>query len=346
MRLVMVVAFGTALFGLMVSGTTARIAASQDDRVIVRYEAVWERQNSGIEDDLYDVFFANRMVGWAVGRNNTVIKTTDGGRTWRRLMERRDRGTEFREVVFVNENQGWIQARDTLLFTTNGGDTWQPAASPTQGFSYGPAAVVGNTRFQLPVPGTGNVLYRTDDGGRTWTQVTRMPHNNYEKLVFASPTLGWASRGDNPNVPGLWRTEDGGQTWIEVDQRMHRDPDLTFVSTTHGWGLANDPGVVIATTDGGRTWERQTTGIRTTLQDLEFVDAGVGHALCDCEGGTVVRTVDGGWTWNEIGRLGAPDHVRAIHFPDPERGWVVGEKGFIMHYYLVPIYEDALPSGE
>jgi photosystem II stability/assembly factor-like uncharacterized protein len=322
-----------------VPGTAAPTGASQDGQVIVRYEAVWERQNGGVEDDLSDVFFASRMVGWAVGRNNTVIKTTDGGQTWRRLMDRRDRGTEYTDVVFVNENQGWVQARDTLLYTTNGGESWQPAASPTQGFSFGPAAVVGNTRFQLPTPGLGNILYRTDDGGRTWTRVAAMPHNDYSKIVFASPSHGWVARGFHPNIPAIARTEDGGQTWTEVAQQMAHQPDLSFVSTTHGWGLADGAGVVVATTDGGRTWERQSTGIRTTLADLEFIDAGVGHALCNCESGTVVRTVDGGTSWFEIGRLGAPDHVRAIHFPDPERGWVVGEKGFIIHYYLIPVYE-------
>lgn len=343
----------TGLFLCLVSvgaANTSALAsdvARQDGPVIVRYEARWDVQQSGVTDDLYDVFFASALVGWAVGRNNTVIKTTDGGETWRRLMDRRENGTWFREVAFANENQGWAQANDVLLYTSNGGETWQPAApSPNpQDSNWGPGAVVGPTRFQIAgLPGTQRRLLRTDDGGRSWTVVNdSLPHNDYERMFFADLSNGWIARGTQLGT--LLMTTDGGRSWQELPQKMFRAPDLAFVTPTTGWAFADDPGTVVFTSDGGRTWERQSTGIRTSLADLEFFDAGVGHVLCNCERGIVIRTVDGGWTWSEIGRLGAPDHLRALHFPDPEHGWVVGEKGFIIHYHLIPIYEEMAPGA-
>ncbi|MBZ5622309.1 MAG: hypothetical protein LAQ69_26795, partial [Acidobacteriia bacterium] len=43
------------------------------DRPQVVYR--WDVQNSGVEDDLTGVSFANLQVGYAVGKSNTILKT-------------------------------------------------------------------------------------------------------------------------------------------------------------------------------------------------------------------------------------------------------------------------------
>lgn len=58
----------------------------------------------------------------------------------------------------------------------------------------------------------------------------------------------------------------------------------------------------------------------------------------------MIRTTDGGWSWGLIGSLGASGAVHAISFPDGEHGWVVGDRGFIIHYHLVPVYEQETPA--
>lgn len=42
-------------------------------------QEVWRRQESGTTVDLYDVHFADRYTGWAVGVGGTILKTTRGG---------------------------------------------------------------------------------------------------------------------------------------------------------------------------------------------------------------------------------------------------------------------------
>ena len=49
----------------------------------------WEVQKSGVEDDLRSVTFINDKLGWAVGAANTIIATTDGGKTWNRQVPRK-----------------------------------------------------------------------------------------------------------------------------------------------------------------------------------------------------------------------------------------------------------------
>ena len=35
-----------------------------------------------VDNDLHDIIFVDAMVGWAVGGFNSVLHTTDGGKTW------------------------------------------------------------------------------------------------------------------------------------------------------------------------------------------------------------------------------------------------------------------------
>ena len=46
------------------------------------------------------VSFLNVQVGYAVGKSNTILKTTDGGATWKRLLERQDR-VDFQSINFT-----------------------------------------------------------------------------------------------------------------------------------------------------------------------------------------------------------------------------------------------------
>lgn len=334
---------------LIPNGAAASGNPSQAGQTIVRYEARWDVQQSGVDDTLYDVFFMNPLAGWAVGDNNTIIRTTDGGVTWGRATERREGGPQFTEVTFVNENEGWVAGGATLLYTRNGGETWQPAAQPAQGFGrYGPAAVVGSTRFQLSVPTLGNRLYRTDDGGRSWTATqATLPHNDYEDVSFVDPMRGWMVRGGfSVFTDKVVMTEDGGNTWRTVEQQVYYAPRIQFVNPTTGWVFGENGSAILLSVDGGWTWERQFTGLQSSnaLTDMHFLNEVVGYVLSNVGGGIVIRTTDGGWSWHQIGRLGAPSNVRAISFPDPEHGWVVGDRGFIIHYHLVPVYEEAMPG--
>lgn len=44
--------------------------------------AQWIAQNSGTNQNLYDIEFLNDRIGWAVGDAGVVIKTTNGGADW------------------------------------------------------------------------------------------------------------------------------------------------------------------------------------------------------------------------------------------------------------------------
>jgi len=77
---------------------------------------------------LRDIQFTTVDSGWAVGGlsgNQLIVRTTDGGRTWRALTAR---GCSLREVSFLNSQIGWtvgaVFAPPFILKTADGGGKW------------------------------------------------------------------------------------------------------------------------------------------------------------------------------------------------------------------------------
>ena len=65
----------------------------------------WVKQESGVEQDLFDVKFVDAREGWAVGAEGTIIHTTDGGGHW--SIERSGTPHPLERVFFTDKAHGW-----------------------------------------------------------------------------------------------------------------------------------------------------------------------------------------------------------------------------------------------
>lgn len=65
----------------------------------------WERQESGVNVDLFDVKFVDAQEGWAVGAEGTIVHTTNGGGTW--TSERSGTEHQLERVFFTDKSHGW-----------------------------------------------------------------------------------------------------------------------------------------------------------------------------------------------------------------------------------------------
>ncbi len=101
--------------------------------------------------------------------------------------------------------------------------------------------------------------------------------------------------------------------------------DVSFAGATHGWAVGGWNGVIVATTDGGESWERQDSGTSTELTGVSFVDRNRGWAVGF--NGTILSTRDGGQTWSHQYSPGG-DYL-AVSFVDRTHGWAVGNCGVI-----------------
>jgi photosystem II stability/assembly factor-like uncharacterized protein len=89
---------------------------------------------------------------------------------------------------------------------------------------------------------------------------------------------------------------------------------LQFIDEQHGW--AAFAGRILATSDGGKTWNVQSPGPGVT--GVTFVDADNGWAPSV---GGLLRTLDGGAHWAPVGRRAL--ELRDVQFFDDKVGWAV-----------------------
>jgi len=284
------------------------------------------RPDATVTDNLIyrpmDIYFSDESNGWAVGYNGTLMKTTDGGKTWSGT--RVDSG-DFRAVQFLDGNRGWLAGRDGAFYRTyDGGDSWERVVST----GYPPDEDFSNVWFQGDSLGLVQGLlgvYRTEDGGAEWTNnwLPMVPYKGAWDMSIVDAEVGYllGTQWMEQDPILLYVTADGGLTWKAVfgsrSSVLAGVLTITFVRRGVGWGGGS---VIMKTSDGGQTWGMQLEP--AVVREFFFLDELRGFAV----GGTsVLKTIDGGANWIDI----SPGdervkELRAAFFFDENRGWIIG----------------------
>ena len=101
---------------------------------------------------------------------------------------------------------------------------------------------------------------------------------------------------------------------------------VQFVDANEGWACGDD-GTILHTLDGGKKWERQSTGTRASFRSIHFTTECSGWAVgrIDAPNGTSVgvlfMTTDSGNRWVEVGTNVMPG-LHAVRFFDEKNGFV------------------------
>jgi photosystem II stability/assembly factor-like uncharacterized protein len=274
------------------------------------------------EDALRDIFFQDAETGWLVCERSIfkpmakeesvsyLLKTKDGGGTWSRVEVTRGADVDLKlaGLRFADREHGWVYGEmGALFFTGDGGATWSRQRVPTRHLLLGASFLDAQTGW---LSGGGLTVLKTSDGGATWRPGT----------VFLP--AGGAS-AQRPNESVRVETEQWESETRQVGGR--RLNAVWFATPERGWAVGAE-GVIVATTDGGRTWRPQASGVGDDLYDVKFFDEAEGWAVG--RGGALLHTTDGGRTWADSKRV--TTHALERLFTVGRRAWAVGFGGTIV----------------
>lgn len=170
-----------------------------------------------------------------------VLKTVDGGLTWRKLATP-DSIVSLRRVEFVDSMKGVAvgytnrggYVHGIVIRTTDGGTNWSVAEFPLidnfTGVSFSSPSVgyiAGVSRIDSGLAG---IVYRTTDAGVTWARVLRLDTIMFDGIDFLKGTGTGIVFGVGTSQSiqhHILRTADGGLTWTP-ESILGEPPDMHF----------------------------------------------------------------------------------------------------------------------
>lgn len=137
-----------------------------------------------------------------------------------------------------------------------------------------------------------------------WRLVDSTNRMYYEDVFFVDEYYGWAvgMRTSTMYAHSIAYTNDGGWHWdyyyYHPDFNAYSMNSVFFIDRNEGW-VCGTSGIILHTTDGGRTWAQQQTNVSSNLQKITFKDNLNGRAVGD--NSTMLFTNNGGASWSTIG---------------------------------------------
>ena len=319
----------------------------------------WTAQTSGVTARLRGVSAVNERVVWASGSQGTVIRSDDGGASWRRLTVPEADKLDFRDVDAVDARTAYILSigngdASRIYKTSDAGATWTLQFRNEDPKAFFDAMTFRDARhgfaFSDSIDGK-FVILSTADGGAHWNRIPDAA------LPPAVPGEGaYAASGSNIAVRGrriwigttasrvLW-SEDDGRSWSVSTTPLPTGPSagifsIAFQDETHGIVVGGDyklEGEAIdnaaVTSDGGRTWTtiRGLSGFRSAVaylpgRPLSILAVGPSGSDFSTDGGKTWKPVAGGF------------HALSVA-PRSPVAWGVGEKGATGKTYLSGFHE-------
>jgi photosystem II stability/assembly factor-like uncharacterized protein len=291
-------------------------------------EGQWIAQNSGTDQNLYDIEFINDKTGWAVGDAGVVIKTTNGGTNWINVPNPSGQygGLMWSICPVDSEVVYAVAGYDFIMKTSNGGSNWLVLSG----------RVPSNTAFKgvyFLNRDTGWFLgsykvFRTYDGGNTldsfyapWFTNSDIYFKNIDTGIFC---------GDGV----VFKTTNGGMNWLNTNVSpgiFYQFKELAVVNNKV-WVIASGDPPVFHSTNFCESWDVLDT-INSYPPSVIFSVAFT-NELTGWTGGTagwLYKTTDGGYNWNREETKNDPRFWRSIYCFNDSLIWGAGGGGKIQH---------------
>ena len=264
--------------------------------------------------------------------NGLLYRTADGGLNWTISSTPFSGG----DLSFIDLNNGWMLAdlgvgagsnAVAVFQTKDGGATWTQAYTNDPNLpGAGDSLPLGGIKSDL-VPlylqtawvtgvtyASGTVyLYRTDDGGHTWAQVTLpLPSGaenselgiDKDQMQFFSTKDGFlvVRMSGEQNQTAVYTTNDGGNTWTLTPTLIPNAGASNFLSAQEA--IIYNGKQFYITRDAARTWTIVSPNVvfGDSFAGMDFVNLNVGWVITADPNNhrSLNRTNDGGATWSPV----------------------------------------------
>lgn len=267
----------------------------------------------------------------SITQGEGVYKTVDGGKTWRDLGLKDTQAISRIRVHPTNPDIVYVAAlghpygdneQRGVFKSTDGGNNWKKVlyVSPKAGAAdliidrtnpevlYASTWQVYRKAWKMWGGGPDCKLWKSENGGETWTDLTQnpgMPEGPIGKIGVTvspvNPKRVWAVV--EANEGGIFRSDDGGWTWKKTNNerklrqrafyysRIYADPQ--DAETVYGLNVN-----FWKSTDGGVTFDQQIRPPHGDNHDLWIDPNNPMRMISSTDGGGSV-SVNGGKTWTE-----------------------------------------------
>ena len=241
--------------------------------------ASWTQAKVPTRQLLTAVFFIDDQHGWAVGHDAQVLASSDGGATWIKQFEDREREAPLLDVWFKDRNNGFaVGAYGALLQTQDGGASWEDVSGLMDNEDgYHLNAIVAVKDSGLFIVGELGAMFRSRDWGQTWETL----QGPYEGSLFGALGTGEAGGLLVYGLRGhLFHSADFGDSWQQIVVETPSNGPLEF-GLADGGVLADGSivvvghgGTVLKSTDNGRNFSLTNRPDRLSLAGVTALDNG------------------------------------------------------------------------
>lgn len=254
--------------------------------------ANWDFQNTGVRKRIDDLFFLNKMKGWALSiysedtvYGSYVLSTTNGGITWNR--DSLSFPSHYlHSIQFLDSLRGFVNSNVAPVYLTiDGGLNWQRASVDSFSSYPGEGVQFFNDTYGFAFGGLHDItllIWKTTDGGHHWNKITYTDSigEPISKMHFYDSLNIFAIGGDAEYGMIKWNSTNGGESWeSENIGKLAIPENLSYRTESEAWVPIGFVTTFLVTKDSGKTWNEYPVPLDLTIYDISFPDSLHGYAV-------------------------------------------------------------------